>query len=336
MFCNWTCSGFTVRFTGTSLKAKLTVMADQIPSMPGFPPNPDYYPCVGVVTDGQTLENLQEITTDGWYDLYQGEAGEHTLRFVKNSENSRGKLGILALECDGEILDAPAEKKPVMEIVGDSITCAFGSDSSNNSPEFLCMEENGWMSYGAQAARELGYEWRQVCVSGISASQPEHPLFPMPGMNEIYHLTDQLFDQRRGVEPAAWDFAGNPADIVVLNLGTNDVNPIRFSQDFGNVENMESYFQRRYLEFVKDIRKLNGPNTLIVCALGSMDYYLYDRIKAAVEEYKQLSGDEKIATFKFIGINMMMEGYGAMGHPSAKTHARMGKELAFHLRELVK
>lgn len=336
LFCNWTCSGFTVRFTGTSLKAKLTVMADQIPSMPGFPPNPDYYPCVGVVTDGQTLENLQEITTDGWYDLYQGEAGEHTLRFVKNSENSRGKLGILALECDGEILDAPAEKKPVMEIVGDSITCAFGSDSSNNSPEFLCMEENGWMSYGAQAARELGYEWRQVCVSGISASQPEHPLFPMPGMNEIYHLTDQLFDQRRGVEPAAWDFAGNPADIVVLNLGTNDVNPIRFSQDFGNVENMESYFQRRYLEFVKDIRKLNGPNTLIVCALGSMDYYLYDRIKAAVEEYKQLSGDEKIATFKFIGINMMMEGYGAMGHPSAKTHARMGKELAFHLRELVK
>ena len=336
LFCNWTCTGFTVRFTGTSLKAKLTVMADQIPSMPGFPPNPDYYPCVGVVTDGQTLENLQEITADGWYDLYQGEAGEHTLRFVKNSENSRGKLGILALECDGEILDAPAEKKPVMEIVGDSITCAFGSDSSNNSPEFLCMEENGWMSYGAQAARELGYEWRQVCVSGISASQPEHPLFPMPGMNEIYHLTDQLYDQRRGVEPAAWDFAGNPADIVVLNLGTNDVNPIRFSQDFGNVENMESYFQRRYLEFVQDIRKLNGPDTFIVCALGSMDYYLYDRISAAVEEYKQLTGDEKIATFKFIGINMMMEGYGAMGHPSAKTHARMGKELAFRLKELVK
>ena len=335
LYCNWTCSGITLRFTGTYLKAKLTVMADQIPSMPGFPPNPDYYPCIGVVADGVTLENRQEIREDGWYDLWQGEAGEHTLRLVKFSENSRGKLGILALECDGEILDAPKEKKPTMEIIGDSITCAFGSESSNNSPEFLCSEENGWMSYGAIAARELGYEWNQICVSGISASQPEHPMFPMPGMNDIYHLTDQLFDQRRGVEPAAWDFAGHPMDIVVLNLGTNDANPIRFSKEFGEVERMETWFQTRYLEFIREIRRLNGKDTFIICALGSMDYYLYDRIKAAVEAYKQTSGDEKICTFKFIGINMMLEGYGAMGHPSAKTHERMGRELAFHIREQV-
>lgn len=335
LFCNWTCSGFTVRFTGTSLKARLTVMADQIPAMPGFPPNPDYYPHIGVVTDGETLENRQDILSDGWYDLWQGENGEHTLRFVKVSENSRGKLGVLALECDGEILEMHAQKKPVLEIIGDSITCAFGSESANNSPEFLCNEENGWTSYGAVAARELGYEWRQICVSGISASQPEHPLFPMPGMNEIYHLTDQLYDERRGVAPAAFDFAANPADIVVLNLGTNDVNPIRFSQDFGQVEAMENWFQRRYKEFVADIRRLNGSDTWIVCALGSMDYYLYDRIRAAVAEYVQESGDEKVATFKFIGINMMTEGYGAMGHPSAKTQERMGHELAFRLKELV-
>lgn len=335
LFCNWTCSGFTVRFTGTSLKAKLTVMADQIPAMPGFPPNPDYYPHVGVVADGVTLENRQDILSDGWYDLWKGEAGEHTVRFVKVSENSRGKLGVLALECDGEILEMQAEKKPLMEIIGDSITCAFGSESSNNSPEFLCNEENGWTSYGAIAARELGYEWRQICVSGISASQPEHPLFPMPGMNEIYHLTDQLYDERRGVTPAEFDFAANPADVVVLNLGTNDVNPIRFSQDFGQVAAMENWFQKRYKEFVADIRRLNGKDTWIVCALGSMDYYLYDRIRAAVEEYKQESGDEKVVTFKFIGINMMTEGYGAMGHPSAKTQERMGHELAFRLKELV-
>ena len=336
LFCNWTCSGVTVRFTGTYLKAKLTVLADQIPAMPGFPPNPDYYPCIGVVTDGETLENRREITSDGWYDLWQGENGEHTLRLVKLSENSRGKLGILALECDGQILPAQVEKKKVMEIVGDSITCAFGNESSNNSPEFLCSEENGWTSYGALAARELGYEWRQVCVSGISASQPEHPLFPMPGMNEIYHLTDQLYDERRGVAHAEWDFAGNPADIVVLNLGTNDVNPIRFSQDFSQTEAMENWFQKRYLEFIRDIRRLNGKDTFIVCALGSMDYYLYDRIRAAVEEYKASSGDENICTFKFAGINMMTEGFGAMGHPSAKTHERMGRELAFRLRSLGK
>ena len=335
LFCNWTCSGFTVRFTGTYLKAKLTVLADQIPAMPGFPPNPDYYPHIGVVADGETLENRQDILADGWYDLWQGETGEHTVRLVKVSENSRGKLGILALECDGQILPAPQNTKPTMEIIGDSITCGFGDESRDNSPEFLCSEENGWMTYGAIAARELGCEWSQICVSGISASQPEHPMFPMPGMNEIYHLTDQLYDERRGVEPAKWDFENHHTDIVVLNLGTNDVNPIRFSQSFDHIGDMEAWFQRRYREFVAEIRRLNGPDTLIVCTLGSMDYYLYDRIQAAVEEYKQESGDENIATFKFIGINMMTEGFGAMAHPSAKTQARMGRELAFHLRNLM-
>lgn len=335
LFCNWTCSGVTVRFTGTYLKAKLAVLADQIPAMPGFPPTPDYYPHIGVVTDGATLENRQDILADGWYDLWQGEAGEHTVRIVKVSENSRGKLGIQALECDGEILTVPAEKKPTMEIIGDSITCGFGDESSDNSPEFLCSEENGWMTYGAIAARELGYEWNQICVSGISASQPEHPMFPMPGMNEIYHLTDQLYDERRGVEPAKWDFENHHTDIVVLNLGTNDVNPIRFAPGFENTAAMEAYFQKRYREFIEDIRRLNGKDTFIVCALGSMDYYLYDRIKAAVEEYKQASGDDKICTFKFGGINMMTEGFGAMAHPSAKTQERMGRELAFRLRELV-
>lgn len=334
LFCNWTCSGVTVRFTGTYLKVKLTVLADQIPAMPGSPPTPDYYPHIGVVADGVTLENRQNILADGWYDLWQGKAGEHTVRIVKVSENSRGKLGILTLACDGEILDAPKEKKPTMEIIGDSITCGFGDESGDNSPEFLCCEENGWMTYGAIAARELGYEWSQICVSGISASQPEHPMFPMPGMNEIYHLTDQLYDERRGVEPAAWDFENHHTNIVILNLGTNDVNPIRFAPSFKNTAAMETYFQKRYREFVEDIRRRNGKDTFIVCTLGSMDYYLYDRIKAAVEEYKQATGDERICTFKFGGINMMTEGFGAMAHPSAKTQERMGRELAFRLREL--
>lgn len=334
LFCNWTCSGISVKFSGSVLKAKLVVMEDAIPSPPGFPPTPDYYPCVGVVVDGGELENRQEIRENGLFTLWEGEAGEHTLRFVKLSENSRGKLGIQALVCDGQILPAVWEEKPVMEIIGDSITCGFGNESSNNSPEFLCSEENGWITYGALAARELGYEWRQICVSGISASQPEHPMFPMAGMNEIYHLTDQLYAQRTGTEAACWDFENHKTDIVVLNLGTNDVNPIRFTPDFGAVKGMEAWFFNRYREFVADIRRLNGPDTWIVCTLGSMDYYLFDQIKAAVESYKAETGDEKIACFKFGGINMMTEGFGAMAHPSAATHARMGRELAFRLREL--
>ncbi|MBP3521261.1 MAG: hypothetical protein J6J87_07950, partial [Oscillospiraceae bacterium] len=119
VFFNWTCGGFTAAFTGKTLRARLAVLEDQLPAMPGTPPAPPCYPCIGVVADGdETLLNRQECRENGgWYTLWEsGEPGEHILRLVKLSENSRGKLGLLELETDGAILQAPPEKRPYIEI----------------------------------------------------------------------------------------------------------------------------------------------------------------------------------------------------------------------------
>ena len=223
-----------------------------------------------------------------------------------------------------------------MEIIGDSITCGFGSEASNNSPEFHTSEENGFMAYGPQAARALGYDVSMVCESGIPAVVPEHPMFPIHGMEDIYAYTDELYDQRRGVTPEKWDFEKNHSDVVVINLGTNDSNPIRFYRHFEEIEAMEKWFAKKYKEFVLQVRALNGPETYIVCALGSMDYYLYHHIRDIVEEIKKETGDQKICSFEFIPINVMFEGYGAMGHPSQKTHDRMARELVFCINKYVK
>jgi len=335
LFINWSCTGFTVRFTGSHLRAKLTSLGDEIPSPPGFPPTPTYYPWLAVTEDGETITNRQEVREEGWYTLWEGTTGEHTLRVVRLTENSRGKLGVLELEADGEFFSAPPITKPRLELIGDSITCGFGNEAPNNAFEFKTEEENGWMTYGAIAARKLGYEFNMICESGISACKPEKPLFPMHAMNEIYHLTDEPYDCRRGVEPAPWDFAANPSHIVVLNLGTNDCNPMRFYQNYEDVEGMEDWFHRRYREFIRHIRELNGPDTFIVCTLGSMDYFLYNHIEAAVKEYQAETGDEKIHCFKYVGINMMTEGFGAAGHPSMKTHLRMAEELVTQLKKYV-
>ena len=339
LFFNWTCSGFTVTFTGSVLKARLTALGDKGPAWPGMPePEPDY-PCFGVVLDGGELSGRTECREEGEYTLFRGEKGQHSLRVVKLSENSRGKLGLLALETDGDFLPTPREKKPVIEVVGDSITCAFGNEadgSSQNPMEFHTGEENGWMSYAALAARELDCDYRLICESGISASQPQKPLFPHYAMDDIYAYTDATYDMRRGKEPEAWDFAANPSDIVVINLGTNDATPMRFSPDPFIIDGMEDYFQEKYVGLIQLIRRLNGKDTLIVCSLGSMDYFLYDRIVKAVEAYKAKTGDEQIFAFKYLPINNMSEGMGGGGHPSMKSHIRMGKELAFRLRPYLK
>ena len=337
LFFNWTCSGFTVIFSGSVLKARFTALGDKGPAFPGFPePAPDY-PFFGVIADGGELSLRTECREeDAEFTLFEGEKGRHTLRVVKLSENARGKLGLLELETDGEILAAPKNEKPVIEVVGDSITCGFGNEAENGSFDFHTSEENGWMSYAALAARELDCEYSLVCESGIAASQAQRPLFPHYAMDDIYAFTDAPYDYRRGKEPARWDFSAHSSDIVVITLGTKDATPMRFSPDPFIIDGMEDYFQKKFRGLVEQIRLLNGKDTLIVCSLGSMDYFLYDRIVAAVEEYKADTGDEKIFAFKYLPINNMSEGIGAAGHPSMKTDIRMGKELAFRLKPYLK
>lgn len=188
------------------------------------------------------------------------------------------------------------------------------------------------MSYGAIAARELGCEWSIVAESGIEVSRPEKPFFERHGMDEIYAYTDEPCQSSLGEKPDKWDFAAHPSDAVVINLGTNDANTIRFYPQLGltidDVPAMEAHFEKKYGEFIRTVRALNGPKPLIACTLGTMDYYLWDRLCAAVEAYKRETGDERIISFKFVGINGMTEGTGAGGHPSVKTDIRMGNELA--------
>lgn len=338
LFFNWTCAGFTVCFRGTVLRARLTALGDEAPTFPGMPPLPPVYPYFGVVPDGAKAPGRCQVLTepDAWVTLFEGAGGEHSSRLVKLSEASRGKLGLLELETDGEFLPAPAAQQKRIEIVGDSITCGLGNRTTNGGFSVAPNEEDGWVSYGALAARELGCEWSIIAESGIEASRPEKPFFERHGMDEIYAFTDELYDSRRGAAPEKWDFAAHPSDVVVLNLGTNDGNTIRFYPELGqsidDVPRLEARFQQHYGRFLADVRALNGPDTLIVCALGTMDYALWDRIAAAVEQYRAETGDGKVLLFKFVGINAMTEGAGAGGHPSVKTHERMGRELAHLLK----
>lgn len=335
LFTNWTCSGFSIGVKGKELKVKILPLSDFVPGPPGAPEPPLDYPCIGIVVDNnEKLINRRECHEEEWITLWRSEnEEEHEIRFVKVSENARGKLGILEIETDGELFEANKEKKPTIEIIGDSITCAFGNEATNNALEFHTSEENGWMGYGPQAARSIGYDFSMICESGISAVQPEHPLFPMHSMSEIYEACDQLYDEKVGREVTKWDFKENHNDIVVINLGTNDSNPIRFYQQFEDIEKAENWFHNKYKEFIKQVRRANGPDTFICCTLGSMDYYLYHHIKEAVEEYKEETKDAKICSFEYIAINVMMEGFGAIGHPSQKTHDRMARELVNYLRK---
>ena len=335
LFCNWSLSGLSIGVKGTYLKVKILADSDQIPGMPGMPTPPADWPCIGCAKGDELFYRHECKENNETLTLWESEKEEELeLRIVKVSENARGKLAIVELETDGQFYKATEAKKH-MEIIGDSITCGFGNEAPNNAFEFKTSEENGWMTYGALAARELGYDLSMICESGIAATKPEHPLFPMHAMEDIYTKRDELYALKYGKENVEWDFESNHNDIVVINLGTNDTTPIRFYRDFKDVDPMLKWFHNRYNEFVKMVRKANGPDTFICCTMGPMEHYVYHIIKDVVKEIKEETGDEKLCCFAYIPINVMTEGYGAAGHPSAKTHLRMGGELAGYIRKYV-
>ncbi len=336
LFCNWTYSGFTIGVDGTFLRLKVTALSDQFEGLFGAPTPPPDWPCIGAALGDELIFRKECRDEEEWVTLWESsERRQQEIHFLRLSEAAHGKLGVLEVETDGNFFQAEKKETKTLEIIGDSISCGFGIEGARDSMEFHPLEENSWISYGALAARELGYELNVIAESGICATEPEYPLEKKRGMDEVYQYTDETFDRRRGLEPELWDFKSHPKDIVLINLGTNDANAIRFYEDFDTIEGMEEYFHAGYKRFVQMVRALNGPDSWILCAIGPMDYYLYHHIKEVVNEIIEETGDEKLRCFEFVQISVIKEGFGGGGHPSAKTHARMAKELVQHIRKIV-
>lgn len=334
LFFNWSCSTVEFTFSGTHLSASF--YADCGYETEGLPTDPSApkratWPWVAVFLDDMTvpIRKFEVASPHETWLLYQSPTPQtHRIRLTKLTENGKTFLGVTAFTAEGGFL--PMEKQPAkrLEIVGDSITCGYGDLVKEPGRHFFSADEDAWQAYGPLAARKLGLDCSCVCISGITAVK--HPGWPGEyAMEDLYAYTDRVCQARLGMEAARWDFAENHNDYVVVNLGTNDCFGILFCPEEGEL----ARFPDAYLRFLKALRQANGPDTQIVCALGAMNYYLYHDIAAAVQAYRQQTGDARVHLFRFRPIHPL-DGLGADGHPSLETHAKMAGELAAFLQTL--
>lgn len=344
VFFNWTCAGFTLRFSGTKLAMRALAFAET------YPGETDSLPWLALFLDEKKeperifgLQAGEQSVT-----LFESDVAEtHTITIIKRSEGSKGRAGLRSLLLEGELLTLP--EKPncrKIEFVGDSITCGFGNEMPPEAAQFSAEQENGLLSYGAVAARLMDAEAQMICVSGIPLcwARDEHYRMTLPSLPDFhppvrtmegyYAFADRFHEEREGKTESftRWDFSRYIPDAVVINLGTNDAFRIRVS---GNDPAEAAHFQARYVAFLEQVRALNGDKTWLVCTLGSMDYFLYDNIEKAAQEYRAKTGDARVVCFKFGAIDPWGEGMGGLGHPNAKTQLRMGEELAKLLETLI-
>lgn len=149
-------------------------------------------------------------------------------------------------------------------------------------------------------------------------------------MEDLYRYVDYPGQTAEGLEPELWQFAAAPVDYVVINLGTNDSTAASLE---GPPAPTAERFEEDYLRFLGTVRQCNGPQTHIVCALGSIDHYFFDAIQRAVERHRAQTGDCRVSCLKYLRMSPA-DGYGACGHPSAATHRKMAEELYAHIARL--
>lgn len=292
----WPGTGLRVRFHGTALWLRLDDRA-------GFH---------AVEIDGEEAELLRTEPGPRRYAVAKRlPEGEHTVVVRRRTEGHLGPTEVLDVEVDGRLLPAPAPDLR-MEVLGDSITAGYGNEGSSRYCKFTPRTENVLRSYAGLAAAEVGAELSAIAWSGKGVTRNYGGDVSQPPLPAIY-------DRSVPTEPGPGWVDEAPADVVVVNLGTND-----FSTD---ADPTAEQFVAAYGALLTAVRARH-PGAPILCTVAPL---LRADERAVVEAYidqaialRQHAGDVELQR---ISLHEEPQGWGCDWHPSAKTHAAMAERL---------
>lgn len=292
-----TASGLEVNFIGSKLSASIKSYGSKIGSF-------------AVIADGKKEYRTIPVGSDK-VTIFDGESGIHDVKFLKMCEQSVYRCDIFSLNSDGEFLSANKKPELKFEFYGDSITCGYGNLLENSGYE---NDQDGTETYATMLADMFGAQYSCISYSGITGG------IPLKGDTRTIY---DFFDTYSETDRTKYDFSKYQADLVVVNLGTNDTNAIDYRGDDEMING--------YSKFISALRK-KQPNAFILCCYGMMgvNERIDADIRTAVEQIIA-SGDRKIQYF-----NVSANGYGTAGHPDMEGHKQAAESLAGIVERVVK
>ena len=223
-----------------------------------------------------------------------------------------------------------AAASPKIEFIGDSITCGYGLEGIWEKDTFTTTQERPDKAYAFLAARALGAEFQLCSWSGIGITSnyvdPATIFLPETSwlMPACWPYTDKRGQLRLKLEPEIWDSSKFPPDIVVINLGTNDISWVRGLEE-------------RRLAYVAGLRQLieavhrRSPDAKICCCLGIMGQELCKSVSEACRLFSKDFPSVPVKTVRF-DLQKEEDGIGADWHPSPVTHKKAAKKLTAALK----
>lgn len=254
--------------------------------------------------------------------------GNHVLWIYKATEAHTGPIFVRHIVAtDVHSLNVP--ERPVIEFIGNSITCGAASDPSDipcDSGEYHD-HHNAYMAYGPRVARSLHAEFVLSSVSGIGIYRNWNSDSPI--MPAVYENTDMQEGSLR-----KWNFNTYQPAVVSIALGTND-----FSRGDGKKPRLpfdSARFIAGYVNFVKTV-KSKYPQAKIALLTspmvsGSDDEIFVDCLNKVKRQIDlAYPSDKPVSLFFFSPITPR----GCSYHPSVEDHELMADQLLPFFKELL-
>lgn len=235
-------------------------------------------------------------------------SGIHVVTIVAAGEGEELQLRGVTLSPGATLLAPAIPDKPLIEFIGDSITCGLKTPDEE-------IQDYAWL-----VSERLSCNHTQISYSGITLVDGYHYNYsgaPLRGQSYQYFIMQEPNSPMRNVK---WHFANYTPRIVVINLGTND----------GGIGVPGAIFETNYISFLRNICA-TFPNTTVLALRTFYGYYATET-RNAVNEVRN-AGDKNvdyIDTTGWISSSPYGTNYDTYDgwHPTVAGHRKIAKLLA--------
>jgi lysophospholipase L1-like esterase len=256
-----------------------------------------------VMLDGKPVTLWVTSPNQPLYTLDNLTAGDHWVKVIKRTESLFGLATFkgLVLASGSSLSKAPDLPNRRIEIIGDSVLCGYGVESSDVHCDSLRPYENADKAFGALIAKDLQAEYHIEAFSGkgvvrnwgdkqTQSADPYPPLFDRTICRD---------------EKSVWDFNQWVPNAVIIHLGLND-----FSS---SPQADPKEFTHAYIAFLKHIRE-KYPKAFIFC-VAPLGWPSVSPILDKIVEKRNSAGDKNIQLLTYPPV--VPDEFGCDGHPNA-------------------
>ncbi len=232
----------------------------------------------------------------------------HKIIIQKRTEGDQGTTTFKSFHTDGEFLDAPSSKNRLIEYIGDSYTCGFGTESDNPFMGYNPAHQNCNLSYAALIAHHFNADYILIAHSGMGVTRNYNDICKGVYMPDRYKRS---LDEDKDILWNANSLSKKP-DISIIYLGTNDFSA--FKQPI-----IES-FSKKYLRLLKQVKSNYGDSHPILCIAGAYNPMISEYIQRSLRE-SDLQNVAYMSISKYI---LAKKGeLGEVSHPNYKGHKKL-------------